>query len=163
MKQWWLGLQASERRTLSIGGIVLGISLLYFGLWEPFQNKVDVLENSVATNQSLSVWMDKSAAEVIRLRGTGSSPSAIKDNRSLLSLVDQTAKRGGLGQAVKRVEPDGQEAVRVWLEQASFDDMMRWLLKIEQSNGITVKSITIDRQEQQGRVNARLSLQGAGA
>ncbi len=163
MNQWWLGLQVSERRTLSVGGIILSISLVYFGLWEPFQSKVNLLEKTVATNQSLSVWMDKSAAEVIRLQGTSGSPVATKNNRSLLSIVDQTAKRAGLGKVVKRVEPDGQDDVRVWLEQASFDDMMRWLLTIEQSNGISVKSITIDRQKQDGLVNARLSLQGAGA
>lgn len=165
MKEWWLGLQSRERKTLIMGGVVLLISVVYFGMWEPFQTKLARLEQAVEKNRALLGWMERSAAQVEALRRVN-RPAAgkrVSDGRSLLALVDQTAKRSRLGAALKRVEPEGKAAVRVWLEQAPFDDMMRWLSQLEQRNGIVIKSITIDRQDTPGRVNARIRLEGPGA
>ena len=164
MKEWWLGLQARERKTLIMGGIALSLTLVYFGMWDPFQSNLKQMEQAVEKNQSLLVWMQRSADEVRQLsRSSGSSTRPVKDGRSLLALVDQTAKRGRLGSALKRVEPEGENAVRVWLEKASFDDMMSWLIDIEKKNAVVVSTITIDKQDEPGRVNARITLQGPGA
>lgn len=164
MKEWWLGLQARERKTLLIGGVALLITFLYFGLWDPFQSSVKRMEQAVEKNQALLLWMERSAAEVKQLtRASAGSRGRAASGRSLLALVDQTAKRGRLGVALKRVEPEGKDAVRVWLEQASFDDMMSWLLQLEQKNGVTVETITVDRQDASGRVNARIRFKGPAA
>ncbi len=165
MKEWWLGLQARERRTLMIGGVALAITLLYFGLWDPFQSNLKRMEQAVEKNQALLLWMERSAAEVKQLTraGSGAGNRRATSGRSLLALVDQTAKRSRLGVALKRVEPEGKDAVRVWLEQASFDDMMSWLIQLERKNGITIETITVDRQEAPGRVNARIRFKGPAA
>ncbi|HHJ80843.1 MAG TPA: type II secretion system protein M [Candidatus Tenderia electrophaga] len=159
MKQWWAGLQASERRILILGGIVLGLILPYFMVWQPMQENVAVLQKQVQEQRAVKRWMSQSAAEVKQLsRGSGNAVRP-RDGRSLLAVVDQTAKRSGLGAGLKRLEPDGQVAVKVWLEQVSFDDMLRWLTRLEQKNGLAVATITIDRQDVAGRVNARMTLE----
>ncbi len=164
MKEWWSGLQARERKTLMAGGVALVITLLYFGLWDPFQSNLKRMEQAVEKNQALLLWMERSAAEVKQLtRAKAGSGGRSAAARSLLALVDQTAKRGRLGVALKRVEPEGKDAVRVWLEQASFDDMMSWLIKLEQKNGVIVENITVDRQDAPGRVNARIRLKEPAA
>ncbi len=162
MKQWWSGLQASERRILILGAVALGLILPYFAIWSPIQDDIEVLQQQVQEQQAVKRWMNQASAEVKQLGG-GSVAVQPRDGRSLLAVVDQTAKRSGLGPGLKRLEPEGQAAVKVWLEQVSFDDMLRWLSSMEQKNGLAVATITIDRQDVAGRVNARLTLEMAGA
>ncbi len=161
MKQWWSGLQASERRILIWGAVALGLILPYFAIWSPIQGDIEVLQQQVQEQQAVKRWMNQASAEVKQLGG-GSVAVQPRDGRSLLAVVDQTAKRSGLGPGLKRLEPEGQAAVKVWLEQVSFDDMLRWLSSMEQKNGLAVATITIDRQDVAGRVNARLTLEMAG-
>ena len=76
--------------------------------------------------------------------------------QSLLSLVDRTAKSGRLGTALKRVQPDGDEKVGVWLEAANFDDLVRWLAALETRHGVRVVSSVFQALEASGSVDARL-------
>jgi len=162
MKQWWSGLQASERRILILGAIALGLMLPYFAIWLPIQDDVAVMQKQVQEQQAVKRWMNQASAEVKQLSGGKAGALRPRDGRSLLAVVDQTAKRSGLGSGLKRLEPEGQAAVKVWLEQVSFDDMMRWLTSLEQKNGLAVATVTIDRQDVAGRVNARMTLEMAG-
>ena len=163
MKQWWSGLQASERRILIMGAIALGLILPYIAIWLPLQDDVEAMQKQVQEQQAVKRWMSQASVEVKQLSGGSSGAVRPRDGRSLLAVVDQTAKRSGLGSGLKRLEPEGQAAVKVWLEQVSFDDMLRWLTSLEQKNGLAVDTITIDRQDVAGRVNARMTLEMPGA
>lgn len=162
MKEWWEGLQASEQRILALGAVALVLIFAFFGIWQPLQKDVVSLEQEVEQQRAIKRWMTQAAAEVKQLRGNGAAVARPKDGRSLLAVVDQTAKRSGLGAGLKRLEPDGQAAVKVWLEQVKFDDMVRWLNQLQSKNALSVDSITIDRQDEPGRVNARMTLEAAG-
>lgn len=159
MKEWWFGLQASERRTLTAGGIVLTLALIYFAGWEPLQEEVATLEREVQEQQALKRWMEQSAAEVQQLRSSGAG-QGLGAGHSLLTVVDQTARSGQLAPSLKRLEPEGEGSVKVWLEQAAFDEMMGWLATLEQQYGVTVATITIERQAA-GRVDAHMTLRSA--
>ncbi len=161
MKEWWFGLQASERRTLGIGGGALTLILIYFAGWVPLQEGVVTLEQQVQEQRSLQQWMAQSAAEVQQLRG-GSAGQPQAAGRSLLTTVDQSARNGQLGSSLKRLEPEGEHGVKVWLEQAAFDEMMGWLVSLEQQFGVTVTTITIERKAE-GRVDANMTLRGSAS
>ena len=144
MKEWWFGLQTGERRTLTVGGIVLALILVYFAGWVPLQEGVVTLETQVQEQQALKRWMEQSAAEVQQLRRSGVGGS-LAGGRSLLTVVDQTARSGQLGPSLKRIEPEGENGVKVWLEQASFDEMMGWLVTLKQQYGAAVATMRYPR------------------
>jgi general secretion pathway protein M len=79
----------------------------------------------------------------------------------LLGTIDRTAKAGDLGKSVKRVQPDGQTKARVWLENANFDAMIKWLESLQRQQGIRIVTSVIEKQEEAGIVNARLVLEGS--
>ncbi|MBL1432592.1 MAG: type II secretion system protein M [Gammaproteobacteria bacterium] len=163
MTQWWAGLNQRERRILIIGAIVVSIALIYLLLVEPFVTQVKELDASVSEQTELLQWMQVSEQQVAMSRAkTGSGKSVAAGGGSLLALVDQTAKRSKLGDAIKRVEPEGGQGVRLWLEQASFDNILLWLAKIKQSDGVEVSRISIEQPDSPGIVNARVSLQRGG-
>lgn len=162
MKAWFEGLASREQHLLIISVAVLLILFLYVGAWEPLQQRVETLHSSNADQQALLGWMRNTAQEIQQRRGAGNDRSRVASGQSLLSLVDKTARSGGLGEALKRVQPDGQQRVGVWLEGASFDDLMRWLSSLGKTHGIGVVTSVFEAKEATGRVDARLVFEAAG-
>ena len=160
MKAWFDALAPRERIMVSIAVVVVALLLVYAAAWSPLASSVTSLRESVDEQQSLKQWMQQSAAEVNRLRSTVGGGAG--DRRSLLAVVDQTSKQSQLAPAVKRIEPDGQELVRVSLEQVAFDDLVTWLGNLQRSFGVSVADVSIERQADSGRVNVRLTLKRSG-
>ena len=161
MKQFIANLSDRERILLAVGGGGALIVLLFLITWVPFSRHVDQLRDSVTAQQELRAWMQQAAAEVKQLRG--SAPARKGAGQSLLAAADSTARQQGLGAAMKRVEPEGTDKVRIRLEQAGFDDMTRWLELLRRDYSVRIESITIEGRNQTGTVDARLTLQGGAA
>lgn len=161
MKALLANLSPRERRFIIVG-IAAALFLALLFTWLTLDRRVHRLETVVHDQKALDQWMHSAAQQVARLRGVQSrGPAHGTGGRSLLAVVDQTAKQAGLGGAIKRVEPDKEDSVRVWFEQVAFDDMVRWLSSLRQRYAVQVDTVTIDRQPQPGLVNARLVLKGA--
>jgi len=150
-----------ERLLLLVAGPLLLLILAYSLLWRPLDQRVERLHQRVAEQQSLQHWMQASAQQVQQLRQQPGTSTGVS-RQSLLSLVDRTIRQSGLSRALKRVEPDGDDKVKVRLEQASFDVMVKWLETLQVRNTVMVQSISVDRQDSAGVVNVRLTLVGGG-
>lgn len=160
MKGWIGRLDPRERTALLVGAVALLGSLLYLLIWEPFHAHLAAMEQRVAEQRAALQWMRGAARDVLRLQGSARSLPGAKQGQSLLATVDETAKTGRLGPALRRIEPDGDNGVRVWLEQAAFDDLVLWLGKLRTERGVDVSTITVERQGAAGLVNARVTLIG---
>lgn len=157
MKAWWNGLALREQRMILVSGGILAVFLLYVLGWVPLQGARDRLAEQAEQQRETLRWMQQAATEIRQLsaRAKGRSPAT---GQSLLGLIDQTARAQQVSDAVKRVQPDGTNSVRVWLENAAFDDLMRWLGILEQRHGVSIESLNVERGALEGRVTARLSL-----
>lgn len=160
MKTWWDSLSVRER-LLVAGGAVLTLTLLFYALaWQPFQASSRRLRHSVAEQRADLAWMRQAAAEIKRLEGvSGARPAS--DGRSLLTLVDQTARAAGLGNALKRVAPQGDDKLSAQLDLVEFDPFIAWLGALERNHRLTIVNLSVDRTAAAGRVNARVILQGS--
>lgn len=160
MKEWFEGLQPRERLMLMAGGTALVIMLFYLMIWTPVNRSVSRLEKTVVEQESLLQWMKEAAEEVKKLRGTSGGVGRIKPGQSLLSLIDQTARTGRLGEALKRVKPDGENKVSVWLENAGFDDLTLWLESLQRTYGVEIVTMVVDQKDTPGKVDARVVFAG---
>jgi len=160
MKALLSQLSERERLLLFSAGPLLVLLLLYALVWRPFDQRVERLHEQVAEQQSLLQWMQISAQQVGQLRNQSGSRNISK--QSLLPLVDRTIRQSGLSQALKRVEPDGDGKVKVRLEKAGFDAMIKWLETLQNRHAVLVENVAIDRQDG-GVVNVRLDLVGGAA
>jgi general secretion pathway protein M len=92
------------------------------------------------------------ASNAHKFQGQNTSKSS---NGPILAIVTQQAKRSNIN--LKRFEPDG-DGLRIWLEDAVFDDAIRWLEELNQKHGIQIKQINVDRSDKAGRVDLRGTL-----
>ena len=161
MKDWLLRLEPRERLLVGGGAVVLVLLLLYLLIVEPVANRYAALQDGVAEQRKTLVWMQQAAQQVQVLKRSAPGGGRGLGGRSLLAVVDQSARSAGLGDAIKRIEPDGAKGVKVWLEGVAFDPMVLWLGNITTTYQIETSLITIEPQGN-GRVHARLTLQEPG-
>lgn len=158
-KHWFNQLAPRERNTLIVGTIALVGILGYFMLWEPFVTARVQLENIVIAQQATLRWMQAATVEVQQLRRHSSTPLLKKRKQSLLSLIDSSTRQGELGKVNKRIEPKGEQEVRVNFEQVSFTELMRWLGQLSNRHQVQVSTISIERQQVPDRVKVYLTLE----
>ncbi|MCX7556557.1 type II secretion system protein M [Xanthomonadaceae bacterium JHOS43] len=160
LRSFWAGLSPRDRRMLIGGGIALAIILAWLMIWEPLREARDAARIRVAAASTDLATMRAAAPQLRALAGSGQEGS--RDTRSLLALVDATARASGVGEALLRVEPISGDQVRVYFEGAGFDALVVWLEELESRQGVSLGDVSINRAAGVGRVDARLSLQRGG-
>ena len=161
MKAWLENLDPRERMMVAAGGALFVLFLLYIMVWSPLHSGYDTIKETVEEQRATALWMQQSAQTLKGLkRGGGRPPEGLR-GRSLLSVADSTARAAGLGPALKRVEPEGGDSVRVWLDGAPFDVLVKWLGTLSTIHGVNAETVTMERSDATGRVNARLTLQAS--
>ncbi|MBT3011326.1 MAG: type II secretion system protein M [Candidatus Thiodiazotropha endolucinida] len=161
MKEWWQSKTPQEHMALIIGAAAILLLLVYLLLWRPFNQALDKKALLVESQQLTLNWMQDNLDLVKNLRSQQRGKSA-GSNEALLTLVDRTAKKIRLRQQIQRIKPQGDNAVQLWIEEAPFDTIIKWLGQLTQTHAIEIDSLTIDRQDKPGLVNARLVLQREG-
>ncbi len=154
-------LNKREKIVLAAGTVFLFLAVLYGLVIAPFYNDLKRQRQEVPKKRETLNWMMDAARQVENLRA-GSKGRTPAGGGSHLTVIEQTAKQFRLDRSLKRVEPKEQNSVRVWLEDAMFEDIFLWLKELEKDYGISVSSITSERRDAPGYVNARIVLQGAG-
>ena len=96
----------------------------------------------------------KSTEAVARAAGGQSSRS--QGERSLLTTVSRTAQTVGVSPS--RIQPEGNNAVSVWFDTVAFTRLMLFLERLHSGQGIVVRQITIDGQDEAGKVTTRVVL-----
>lgn len=163
MKSPLSSLSLRERQLIYVGAAVV-IFLIPLIIWLSLQGRIARLQTVVDERQALDQWMQAAAREAVHLRGRARQPGARKaHDRSLLALVDQTARQAGLHKALRRVEPDKESSVRVWFEGVAFDNMVSWLSDLRRNDGVGVDVVNVQKQPRSGIVNARLVLNEGGS
>lgn len=159
LRQLWSDLAPRDQRILFAGGLFLLLVLVWIGLWEPLRTARDAARVRVTASSSDLATMRAIAPRLRELGGSATTPA---DTRSLLVLVDATARESVVGDALLRVEPVAGDQVRVYFEGVGFDALVEWLEQLQARHGIGIAELGINRAAGVGRVDARLLLQRRG-
>jgi general secretion pathway protein M len=150
---WWSALAERERRVLGAGGVVLAGVVFYLGVWEPLAFARHRQQADLAAARALAVQLETLAASAPRNAGPNAGAGL-----SLLAIIDQSGKTSALAKPPSRLQPEGDDTVRIWLEDVPFDGLMRWLGDLQSRYGVRVDNADIERESGPGLVNARLTL-----
>ena len=158
MKERWQQLSSREQQLVILMTIVVTITLFYFLLWSPLQQGIDDGKTRYQAQTAALLKMQKQAAEAKSLQASGrTNTSHIKDSSTLLGLIERTAQQNKLKSTLQKVQPDGKDGARIWIDNAPFDQVIQWL-NVLSSQGITISEISFERQDEPGRVNSRILL-----
>ena len=148
-------LSPRERRIV-IGGGLLALLLLIFGVLVPLDRSVAHAQQRLAKKHADLAWMQSVAGEI-----AASGPPPASTGESLLVIVDRSARESGLASSLAGSEPGASGSLSVRLEKAPFDVLIAWLARLAQQNGVAVDSATIEKAGGPGLVNAAIVLHAA--
>jgi general secretion pathway protein M len=157
MKDWYFGLEPRERLVVTAGAVVVTL-LLFWGLvLSPIYGASAATAQRVDEKRATLAFLRTAAAELAgapALAAQGPDMSG----QSLVVVVDRSARSAGLGGALTRNQPVGEDGIRVRLENAAFDALATWLGTLNSSAGLTIETASFERAPDDGRVNATLTL-----
>jgi general secretion pathway protein M len=154
----WFQAQSPRDQRVAAGGAVIALIIAVFAIFVPLDGGVARAAARVQHKQADLAWMRSVAPQ---LSAAGATITAPTSQRSLIVVIDTSARESGLGSALNSSEPSGPGSLRVRLDKASFDTLVAWLAKLSQQNGIRVESGNIDAAGPPGLVNAGIVLRTA--
>jgi len=148
LKKYWLGLQSRERVVLACGAVCVILILLYALLFQPWYKAIARMEADLPELRQSVVWMRQQSERLQGSSGNASKASQKGADQSLLSVVEETARNAQLKKAIQQMIPaqNGTE-VRVVLEEANFNQWLRWVDDLYQKYGVDIKQVTAERDE----------------
>jgi general secretion pathway protein M len=147
-------LESRDRYALLGLAVFFGLLFVVVGIWQPAVNYAADAKASRDSKRELIEWMNSTAGQA---RATaGSQVASPNSGQSLLTIVSRTAKTFSI--KPNKLQPEGNDAVGVWFEAVAFDMLISWLEELQMKQGILVKQISVDKNEQPGTVNARIVL-----
>jgi general secretion pathway protein M len=157
---WINDRDAREKALLAGAAVILLLAGLWVLVWDPLDDRLSEFQARVTQQQAIYLQLQQLAAEAEQL-GSGSASVADRGDQSLMSLADRSVRAAGLAGALRRIEPAGEGRVRLWLQQAQFDPMAKWLQSLSREYGIHVFAASIDRGDSTGLVIAEITLEDA--
>ena len=148
-------LESRERLLLMLLVVFVGALVLYLAVWAPINSYYESTLLKRDTQFSLIQYMRASEKQARAAAGT---KVARATGQPLITEVSNSARQ--LGITLNRIQPEGDSAVSIWIDNVSFNDFIDWIERLNDRQGISVEQISIDRQDAPGLVNTRVVLRG---
>lgn len=149
---YYRGLSQRDQRIAQAVVALLLASLLFLLVWRPVAHWRERNQARFDDAQETLQWMHANQAQAqASSAGQGRAPGT-----SLLAVVGDVARE--LGLTLSRFQPEGADGVSVVLQNEEFDNVLRFVDRLEAHHGLTVRQFSFDRQAA-GRVTARLVIQ----
>jgi type II secretory pathway component PulM len=157
MKAWFAALNQREQMSLLVLGLVLALYLLYLFAWSPLNSKREQLALQNTAMAESRARVDAMVSELLLLRESGVQTGA---RRSLTTVINESTSR--LQLPVIRLQPNSQGEIQVRLENAVFDDVLKWLYEMEYTEHMLVREVSLTQANSAGLVNITARIAEAG-
>jgi|TARA_B110000908_G_scaffold83696_1_gene100139 general secretion pathway protein M len=157
VKEWFSQLNQREQLSLLLLGLALLLYLLYILVLSPLESQREQLiaQNSAVTQSQGRV--DAMVSQLLQLRQGGAKAGA---KRNLTSVINQSTSR--LQLPVMRLQPNSRGEIQVRIENASFNDVLKWLNEMEYTESLLVREVSVTPAASAGRVNITVRIAEAG-
>jgi len=144
LKEWWEGINQREKQLVMAGAVVLGIAVLYWGIWSPLSGKLqDSQEKLIRAESSLS-WTQEKATLLLN---SGSAKPAKGAN--LTRVLNSSARTSGI--TFSRIV-NKTDQVEVWIASVEFQQFLKWLTLLSNEHGVSVLNVDLSKLEKSGYI-----------
>ena len=154
MTAWWQQLEKRERLTVMAGTVLLLVMLIVSLIDSHVSNK-EMLSQKLIELESTHSWMLEAAVQV---KISAPTQKRNRSNQSLLALVDSGTKRSKLADSIKRIQPEGSDKVKIWLEDTPIPQLIRTLSELDRTHAIRTHALTLERTNKAGQISGNITL-----
>jgi len=149
MNAWWQQLNIREKRLVISMGFVFIIFIFYNLVWQPLNDNLVKAKDKLARQEALLTWVVDNTARYQQIKKNSKGD---KRGGSLSSIVNRTANQHQL--TITRMQPQGND-LQVWIDTASFTQLLFWLEHLASNEALKVKAIDLTNTERAGEVRVR--------
>lgn len=161
MSAWWQSLAPRERWMVLLA-VLVTVCMSYYGMvWQPLNERSARDQQQVTKLQEQLAWMKGARQRIQEQGGASTSSSNVNRNRSVLAITDETANRFQLKNAVKRINPEGNDGVSLEMDRVDYQALIRWLGHLQQEHGIALQRLRLNKDAD--GLNARITLERPAA
>ncbi|MCL4791238.1 MAG: type II secretion system protein M [Gammaproteobacteria bacterium] len=159
VQQWFDKLAPRERWMVMAGALLALVALIFaVGIRPVYRARAAAAEQLVEQRRLLA-----DIEQVARRFGPQSAAAGTPvSSESVVVLIDRSTRERGLSSYLKRNQPEGNDGVRLRMENAPFDELLLWLSDVQSGQGLAAVSASFDPSGEPGRVNANLVLSPTG-
>ncbi|MCP5325686.1 MAG: type II secretion system protein M [Oceanospirillaceae bacterium] len=145
----WYENQAPRDQAVIKALVVLMLCALFYSwIWVPVTRFPATAENQFKAQMALHQKMKENAWRF--------KHAAVGDaSQSILAIVNSSARNQNID--LKRFEPEGENGLRIWLDDVRFNAAISWLSLLQNQYGIRASQISMDKSAS-GAVNVRALL-----
>ncbi|MEY4761393.1 MAG: hypothetical protein RLZZ200_1249 [Pseudomonadota bacterium] len=147
--RWYATRDPRDQRILKLGALVVPALAVLVGLTFLHRSGA-ALAQRVATKQQDLAWI-RAVLPTVAAAGPG---SVEETDESLVEVIDRTINESGLSKVVTGALPAGEDVLKVTFENAPFNNLLAWIKRLAEQQGLRIKSATIDATTEAGMVNA---------
>ncbi len=144
---WWQSLQPREQQLVRWAGGVVGISLLYFSVWQPVHEYRESRQMEAAAAQQQLQWLQQKLPLI-----QGNSSAAARGSQSLNDIVARTAPQYKIN--VSRMQPQNDQ-LQLSIDDVPFEQLLRFLNQLQTEQGVQLVQLDIANTEVAGTVRVR--------
>ncbi len=137
-------------------GLIAAISatLFWFIILGPLLKLKSDYEADYHYQRKLAMWMNSNASQLNAVAVTGGT--AQNPDQNLVQIINSTTQQTGV--TLRRFEPIGEGAYRVWFEGADFNPFLNWIFLLQSGYQISPQRLTINAEESSGTIRATVEL-----
>ncbi|MBV1884285.1 MAG: type II secretion system protein M [Pseudomonadales bacterium] len=158
LKIKFYSLAPREQTALVALSFFLSCVAFFYLIWNPINQGSDQAYARYQSKAKLIAWMEANESVAKTVSKSSGANAGSRGGKSILSLVNSTSSQNGI--SLKRFEPKGDDGIRIWLENVSFDGMLKWLAVLKNTYGVVIANITVESQSEIGKINATIILSG---
>ncbi|MCP4957589.1 type II secretion system protein M [Photobacterium aquimaris] len=157
IKAWWKSLSQREQYLLLGAGSALAIAMLYWGVWQPLNQRAAAAQNKINQQRQLLTWVEHKANQISALKRVGGTVNV--SDQGLNQVINETTTRFKID--LIRMQPRNDD-LQVWVQPLPFDTLVNWLVYLQQSYGINTQFIDLSKTDKNGMVEVNRLQLGRG-
>ena len=149
VEDWWIGISEREQRLLMAFAGALALAVLFVGIIQPINNRIDTAQSRHQSEKKLLNWVEEKADTIYRLRAQqGESTSSLPLNQAIASTALE------FDAELVRVQQRDNE-LQVWIQPMPFNRFVEWLVFLDERHGISATFVDMNKDNQEGMVDIK--------
>ena len=141
---WYEQRAPGDQLALQGMGVAFAVVATYFFLWQPITDWSQKQEADYLYQKENSLWLSEHLNKAVELQNH--SPKG-----DVAALISKEAQ--AVGVTLAKVRPD-RSGLAVWVEDAAYQKLLKWLVLLQTQHRISVQQIRIDSLPGDGRVKS---------
>ena len=144
MNSWFNSLSPRERSLVSYGSVAVLAVLIYLLAIKPlYNNQISLNKRIVAQKNTLSM-MQKQSLQIKQLQQQKVIKPKTVGTQNPQQLIDSSLQTWRLKTVLERMQSQDSNGVRLILNNANADRVMRFLHELESKHALSISSMSID-------------------